>query len=696
MSSRQPRSSSIPIPRTASSSYAGRSIEDAISMPFSSPRRHSTFRGSPDESRNGLGRSARMAYPSTSPVRPTARSYPHSSTMARSHPRPTTFEPRIVQADSTRPLDSTCSPVTVPISPRTRRTSSGRPPSINRTTSSHVHYPASHAAPIPFTRPAYLEHAALRHLLQADSPSQLPPLRKPEPAYSRYGAPSPSIDSDEDSATASPMDMSPPPQPLPSPDTILQLPTRWSDCRHQSLNVSSDGRELMFQGASNGGDRDGHAGAARTDHPIPPACGIYYYEVEVRSKSSSAHISIGLAGPDVALNRLPGWEHDSWGYHGDDGRSFASERDGTLFGPTYGSGDIVGCGLDYTDGRVFFTKNGNLIGHVFSNVGRTLRVYPSVGLKHTNDGVHLNVGQEPFKYDIEGHVQARRQAAWQTVMDQPVHLTVGNEESGAETMMVDGMAEDETKRSLNRLVMSYLSHHGYSKTLRALQKDTHRDPAGDRMETDSGEDFDARTRIVQHVMNGRLDDAIGETRTRYPGVFEAEEGIMLFKLRCRKFVELVMETVELKKALKARTTTPAKVEEDLVMTDGMDVDGPGDAAMDETEAALNSAIAYGQALANDYRHDERAEVKTVFMKTFGILAFEDPRKEPSVADVVGQDEKIALANELNQAILRSQGRPPQPALEMFYRHTGACMQHLALLGVGIAPFVDVKREFLEG
>ena len=81
---------------------------------------------------------------------------------------------------------------------------------------------------------------------------------------------------------------------------MLKLPTRWSEqVRHQSLSVSGDGRELTFNGAylvahihlfslvryagpSSTGDRE--AAAARTDHPIPPACGIFYYEVEIVSK----------------------------------------------------------------------------------------------------------------------------------------------------------------------------------------------------------------------------------------------------------------------------------------------------------------------------------------------------------------------------------------------------------------------------
>jgi len=47
--------------------------------------------------------------------------------------------------------------------------------------------------------------------------------------------------------------------------------------------------------------------------------------------------SVSFSGPDVRLSRLPGWEKNSWGYHGDDGFSFSAEKMGSPYGPTYTS-----------------------------------------------------------------------------------------------------------------------------------------------------------------------------------------------------------------------------------------------------------------------------------------------------------------------------------------------------------------------
>lgn len=41
------------------------------------------------------------------------------------------------------------------------------------------------------------------------------------------------------------------------------------------------------------------------------------------------YMGIGLSVQGVNLNRLPGWDTHSYGYHGDDGHSFCSSGQGT-------------------------------------------------------------------------------------------------------------------------------------------------------------------------------------------------------------------------------------------------------------------------------------------------------------------------------------------------------------------------------
>jgi len=64
---------------------------------------------------------------------------------------------------------------------------------------------------------------------------------------------------------------------------------------------------------------------------------------------------------------MPGWRDRSWAYHGNDGKKFELGT-GAAYGPTYSTGDVVGCGLEFLTGSMFFTKNGENLGefHMFN------------------------------------------------------------------------------------------------------------------------------------------------------------------------------------------------------------------------------------------------------------------------------------------------------------------------------------------
>lgn len=59
-----------------------------------------------------------------------------------------------------------------------------------------------------------------------------------------------------------------------------------------------------------------------------------------------------------------GWEKNSYGFHGDDGHSFCSSGTGKPYGPTFTTGDVIGCGLNLIDNTCFYTKNGVNLGNI--------------------------------------------------------------------------------------------------------------------------------------------------------------------------------------------------------------------------------------------------------------------------------------------------------------------------------------------
>ena len=53
-------------------------------------------------------------------------------------------------------------------------------------------------------------------------------------------------------------------------------------------------------------------------------------------------MGVGLSAQGVNMNRLPGWDKHSYGYHGDDGNSFCSSGTGQAYGPTFTTNDVIG------------------------------------------------------------------------------------------------------------------------------------------------------------------------------------------------------------------------------------------------------------------------------------------------------------------------------------------------------------------
>lgn len=74
-------------------------------------------------------------------------------------------------------------------------------------------------------------------------------------------------------------------------EILAPLPTRWSTVdKFNGLDLSTDGFEVTFANQPKNPTTD-EAAALRADNPMPKACGIYYYEIEIRSKGRDAYAS---------------------------------------------------------------------------------------------------------------------------------------------------------------------------------------------------------------------------------------------------------------------------------------------------------------------------------------------------------------------------------------------------------------------
>ncbi|THC98715.1 hypothetical protein EYZ11_001778 [Aspergillus tanneri] len=477
-------------------------------------------------------------------------------------------------------------------------------------------------------------------------------------------------------------------------DHLMPLPTRWNDTdKYAGLELTNGGLEVRYTGPVNKHDHE--AAAVRADNPMPPQCGIYYFEITIHSKPKE--------GTKASVERLPGWEQESWAYHGDDGKSFfgESQGQGRQYGPTFGVNDTVGCGVNFATGCAFFTKNGVFLGNAFREL-RNVKVYPSVGMKK-QPPVHLavNFGQQPFMFDIDGMVKEERYSIYSDIRT---------------TSTATLQPPLDEPALLQELVAQFLAHDGYVETARAFAGEVATETAAlenSRQEPlkkyEVEEDVEAvnRQKIRAAILEGDIDKALKYTNAYYANVLHDFPHIH-FKLRCRKFLEMMRHCNELSfEALKKSRASNGLSDSSAVFDQEMELDeqahdGDGWEAdgmdMEDSENTakfhelLTEAVQYGQQLYLDYPNEERGGDKKMLDDIFSLVAYPDPKRSVHghYLDPAG---RIAVAEELNSAILVSLGKSSSAALERLYQQTEVLVTEISEEG-GAGAFINVRNDFL--
>jgi Ran-binding protein 9/10 len=486
-------------------------------------------------------------------------------------------------------------------------------------------------------------------------------------------------------------------------DNLVSLPSRWNDMdKYPGLDLLQDGLEIRYNGPSNKAELE--AAAARADHPMSPQCGIYYFEVEIKSKSKDGMIAVGFSSHKASLERLPGWEAESWAYHGDDGKSFFGEGTGKVYGPTFGVHDVVGCGLNFATGCAFWTKNGRDLGIAFREL-KNIKPFPAVGMKKSaGSWVSVNFGQKPFIFDIDGMMTRERLRVEKEIDATPIS-----------TLKLNPPIDESTL--VQELVAHFLAHDGYVGTAKAFAEEVKaqsrplqsvKGEALDDVEAEQDHDAinrqskcysgfrsralaDSFAEIRAAILEGDIDKAFKHTTAYYPHVLEDNPEIV-FRLKCRKYVEMIKRCSDLHNPPPpsppphpAHDSFPAKsatnghtevFEEDMELDEDNDNDSfqtdtasnentqpevevEAEAEADERKAApidpakydelLQEAMAYGQTLMREYR-DEKREYRKTLEDIFSLIAYDDAKASVH-GHLLETGGRVQVAEELNSAIL---------------------------------------------
>lgn len=183
---------------------------------------------------------------------------------------------------------------------------------------------------------------------------------------------------------------------------------------------------------------------------------VHYFEVTIlfapeelrraQMEANLAHrrpcVAVGMCTHRFPLvSKMPGWDRHSFAYHGDDGCKFHDSNLGERYGPPFGEGDVIGCGVrlrrprvvqpspaggvagaaaagsgmsaagtaggaggtgeNEGGGDVFFTLNGQLLADPKLNLTGLsgARLFPCIGID-TFSPVRVNFGYAPFCFDV--------------------------------------------------------------------------------------------------------------------------------------------------------------------------------------------------------------------------------------------------------------------------------------------------------
>ncbi|KIW08834.1 uncharacterized protein PV09_00763 [Verruconis gallopava] len=476
-------------------------------------------------------------------------------------------------------------------------------------------------------------------------------------------------------------------------DAPAPLPTRWQVGQDVTgIELSNGATEARYTGQTKQPDE---AAGVRGDVPIPRECGIFYYEVTVgtKQKENAVQISVGFSGHKVTARRMPGWEPDSYGYAADDGcLLLGNSNSPKKYGPPYGNGDVIGCGINFNKNHIFFTKNGNHLGIAVTNI-RHDRMYPAVGLKRADDNVRVNFGQSQFVFDIDSLVETEREEVRAEMMAAPVD------------QLARPMSEPEF---IHKLIAQYLAHDGYIETARAFAAEVRQehlnlvagrsDPVNIQ-DLEPQEDVDAihRQKIRSAILDGDIDRALKYTTVYYPDVLRDNENIY-FKLKCRKFIEMIRRCTELSDSDSSPLVSSglkfSSGDDDyngvfghqMELDDQAHANGSVRSQWDDMEMSaddlgqqpqtyadmISRTLQYGSELKAEFDGDLRREVKKSLEETLALIGYEDPRQSP-LRHLLDERERGPVAEELNRAILVSLGKSSSSAIEKMFAQTDALL-----------------------
>lgn len=330
------------------------------------------------------------------------------------------------------------------------------------------------------------------------------------------------------------------------------------------------------------------------------------------------------------LKKLVGWETGTIGYHGDDGCLYLGSGKGHAFGPTYTTGDTIGCGVNFSKKQVFFTKNGSYLGdRTYPLSTSPDLLYAAFGMKSPGEAALANFGFSPFTFNVEAYILAQQE-----------------EYTDGRTARIDQRLVEPPLVEL--LVLKHLVHTGCEASALAFYRAAF---AGLRAPF-SEEELKAmlqrsrmRRAYADLVRAGQIEECLYALASAYPALL-LQHAELDFLLHSRLFIEAVLRL------------------------------DPAD------EPAFARLLAVGQVLEEKLQFvsgSSHRECTSLARDALALVAYKDLNACPS-AYLIGTAHRQTVASALEEALLREDCQSPFSTLERLIRAYQADIELLRSMG----------------
>ncbi|KAG2388113.1 hypothetical protein C9374_000963 [Naegleria lovaniensis] len=374
------------------------------------------------------------------------------------------------------------------------------------------------------------------------------------------------------------------------------------------------------------GNQQQEIGSIRANVPFSGRNLIDYFEIQIICAGERSSIMIGLTDEksDFVNTRHPGYDANSFGLFGLDGAMYTNSKKVKSITTKFADGDVIGCGVNYNQKNIFFTKNGVSLGVAFQ-IKSCGRLVPTVGMHSKNEvvkGIFSN-----FRFDLDSMIENERRNVQQYV--DSIKLFDEDTSSSWSQTLSDKSTERREGSELDLLVRDYLFYYGFSDTLKVFEQSAALKPTLDNS-------CETRKIICKLIEAGEAQKACTMIEEKFPECLNEYDDV-----RLRLYCQIMIEMLKNHQLLEALQFSKQKIARYIFTNNNMD----------QFDGVTNGS---SPSTSSKKKKKNAASLSKLALETVGLLAFSDLSTCP-FTHLLSQDYRNELSSLVNQMLLAYSG-----------------------------------------